>query len=82
MQDETPPLFRRSGVWTTLNAALAVAFLSFAATEFLARGGVDRVGLAQLAGGASRDARDPVTTGSLASVANLRLDPCAIEPRR
>lgn len=82
MQDDTPPLFRRPSVWTTLKAALAVAALSFAATEFLARGGIDQAGLGRLADVASQNVRDPVTTGSLASAAKLRLDPCAVEPRR
>ena len=82
MSDESPPLFRRPTVWATVKAAIAVTVLSVAATQFLSSSRFDRGGLGRLAADASRPVRDPVTTGSIASAANLRLDPCAVEGRR
>jgi hypothetical protein len=82
MPDETPSLFRRPSVWSTVKAALAITVISLAATQFLSSSHLDRGGMGRLAADASRSTRDPVTTGSIASANALRLDPCAVEPRR
>jgi hypothetical protein len=82
MPDDTPSLFRRPSVWSTVKAALAITVLSLAATQFLSGSRLDRGGMDRLVADASRNTRDPVTTGSIASAATLRLDPCAVAPRR
>lgn len=82
MSDETPPLFQRPTVWVTVKVAIAITVLSVAATQFLSGSHFDRGGLGRLAADASRSARDPVTTGSIGSAANLRLDPCSTPSRR
>ena len=63
--------------WTTAKVAVAVAFLSLFATEWLARGGLDRQGLARFVGAAP----EPTMTGSLASAKDIKLDPCATPKR-
>ena len=73
---------RRSVLIWTLKTVAAVGFLSFCASTWLAGPGLDSGTLAKLASATSRNADDPVTTGSILKGANAtKLDPCIL-PRR
>lgn len=63
--------------WTTAKVAVAVAFLSLFATDWLSRGGLANGPLARLAG---RPA-EPNMTGSVVKAKDVKLDPCAAPKR-
>lgn len=81
MQDDGSPLFRRALIWTTAKAAIAIVTLSVLAAQFLSTSSLDRSSMGRLASDAQRG-RDPIYTGSIASAASTKLDPCAVDRRR
>lgn len=85
MQDDEdhPTGQRRYGlIWTTVKAVVAIAVISVAATQFLSGSRLDRQGMGVLTAMISGPVRDPVTTGSIASANQVRLDPCVAPLRR
>jgi hypothetical protein len=66
-------------VWTTAKVAVAVAFLSVLATNWLSHGGIDQGRLARLAAGARFE--EPTMTGTVAKANQVKLDPCAVSRR-
>ena len=70
---------RRSVLIWTLKTVAAVGFVSVCASTWMAGSGLDGGAVAKLAAATSRNADDPVTTGSiLKGASSAKLDPCIL----
>lgn len=77
---ESAPRPLRKALITTVKAAILIAAISVLAADWLARSGIDRAGMGQLATRYGRP--EPLTTGTITRAGEAKVEPCAVRPER